>query len=486
MMEPQGSLLIVDDNEMNRDMLSRRLKRKGFETEVAENGHRALDLIQSAEGLYDVILLDIMMPEINGIEILKILRESYSMAELPVIMVSAKDQSKDIAEALNLGANDYVTKPIDFPVALARIQTQLVRKRAEEALRASEAKNRAMLNAIPDVLFRLDKENAFLDFQGDFIFGGHGDKAEVVGESMAEVAPREVCTLFEDGITEVLETNETKVVEFGMSRDGHFYDYEARIVSSGEQEVLALVRDITERKHIERMRNEFISILTHDLRTSLTSIRGALGLIAKGMAGELPVHMRALVDIAHKNSERLVRLINDILDIEMMESGKIPLTREPLPLVGLLEQAIDASQATFGKQFDVEFALNNEFSEAQVNADSDRLFQVVTKLLFNAAKFSPTNDQVLVKVTGEDSHVVVSITDRGPSIPEAFRSRIFQKFAQTDTHTRQHGDTGLGLSISKAIIEQMDGYIGFRPGDDGGNTFYFALPLWQQEPKSEG
>src|SRR6266550_4027877 len=131
-----GKLLIVDDNEMNRDMLARRLERKGYVVGVAESAQRLLEQIKR-EGA-DVVLLDIEMPDMSGLEALKTLREAYSPIELPVIMVTAKNQSEDIVKALDLGANDYLTKPVDFPVALARIATQLSHKRAQEALRESE------------------------------------------------------------------------------------------------------------------------------------------------------------------------------------------------------------------------------------------------------------------------------------------------------------------------------------------------------------
>src|SRR5438046_6834796 len=132
----KNRLLIVDDNEMNRDMLARRLARKGYEIALAENARQLLQRVEQ-EGV-DLVLLDIEMPEISGLEALKTLRETYSQIELPVIMVTAKNQSEDIVKALDLGANDYVTKPIDLPVALARIGTQLSHKRAQEALRESE------------------------------------------------------------------------------------------------------------------------------------------------------------------------------------------------------------------------------------------------------------------------------------------------------------------------------------------------------------
>src|SRR5947207_5802188 len=129
-------LLIVDDNELNRDMLARRLERKGFEVVMADGARELMQRVK--EGSVDIVLLDIEMPEISGLEALKTLRETYSQIELPVIMVTAKNQSEDIVKALDLGANDYVTKPIDFAVTLARIGTQLSHKRAQEALRESE------------------------------------------------------------------------------------------------------------------------------------------------------------------------------------------------------------------------------------------------------------------------------------------------------------------------------------------------------------
>src|SRR6202043_945669 len=137
MMTPlSGRLLIVDDNEMNRDMLARRLERKGYVVGVAESAQQLLQRIKQ-DGA-EIVLLDIEMPDVSGLEALKMLREVYSPIELPIIMVTAKNQSEDIVKALDLGANDYLTKPVDFPVALARIATQLSHKRAQEALRESE------------------------------------------------------------------------------------------------------------------------------------------------------------------------------------------------------------------------------------------------------------------------------------------------------------------------------------------------------------
>ena len=141
----KGNLLVVDDNEMNRDMLSRRLSRRGHTVTTAENGQIALDLIE--QNSFDVILLDIMMPGISGIEVLKTLRQSYSHADLPIIMATAKSETEDMIDALKLGANDYVTKPLDFPVVLARVNTQLSLKRSQDALKSAHDRMKHDLEA---------------------------------------------------------------------------------------------------------------------------------------------------------------------------------------------------------------------------------------------------------------------------------------------------------------------------------------------------
>src|SRR5436190_2426333 len=162
-MNPRTSrLLIVDDNEMNRDMLARRLARKGYEIALAESARQLLERVK--EDQVDLVLLDIEMPEISGLEALKTLRETYSAIELPIIMVTAKNQSEDVVKALDLGANDYVTKPIDFAVALARIGTQLSHKRAQEALKESEERYALAARGANDGLWDWNLQNNVVYF----------------------------------------------------------------------------------------------------------------------------------------------------------------------------------------------------------------------------------------------------------------------------------------------------------------------------------
>jgi signal transduction histidine kinase len=241
---------------------------------------------------------------------------------------------------------------------------------------------------------------------------------------------------------------------------------------------------IDEHKKVERMKDEFISLVSHELRTPLTSIHGSLGLLTAGLAEGLSEKARQLLEVAHRNSQRLVRLIGDVLDLQKIESGTMPLDLRPLEIGPFLEQAIADNEA-YGSQFGVSFVLNGVPARLGVRADSDGLMQVITNLLSNAAKFSPPAQAVVVSAQCRGSVVRVTVTDRGPGIPTEFRARIFQRFAQADASTtREKGGTGLGLSISKAIVERMGGQIGFETEVGVGTTFYVELPL--AEPGPEG
>lgn len=245
---------------------------------------------------------------------------------------------------------------------------------------------------------------------------------------------------------------------------------------------IAFGQDITQRKEVDRLKNEFISTVSHELRTPLTSIRGSLGLIAGGVAGEIPGRVKSMIDIAHKNSERLVRLINDILDIEKIESGKMTFQLKAVELLPLLEQCVEANRG-YAEQYQVEFVITESPTDLKINADPDRIMQVLTNLLSNAAKFSPPGSRVEISARRTGAQVCVAVRDHGNGIPDEFKGRIFQKFAQADSSdSRQKGGTGLGLSIVKAIVEKHGGTVGFDTTAGQGTTFYFKLPEYHEAP----
>ena len=239
------------------------------------------------------------------------------------------------------------------------------------------------------------------------------------------------------------------------------------------------LRYATERKRLERLKDEFVSTVSHELRTPLTSISGALGLLTGNAAGTLPKPMARLLAIAHTNSQRLVRLVNDILDIEKMQAGRVLFNFSRVEVRPLVAQAIEANRA-FAEGYGVRVRLEDACTAADVRADPDRLLQVVTNLLSNAIKFSPSDSEVVVAIEKATDVVRISVRDHGVGIPVDFRPLIFEKFAQADAgDARQKGGTGLGLSIVKQIVDRLCGQVGFADAPGGGTLFHVQLPCWE-------
>jgi signal transduction histidine kinase len=234
--------------------------------------------------------------------------------------------------------------------------------------------------------------------------------------------------------------------------------------------------ELLERRRLEELKNEFICIISHEVRTPLTSIHGALNLLTSGLGGALNDQGRQLLEVAYRNSQRLVRLVTDILDLQKIESGAMTFNMRPIEVKPFLLQAIDASQG-YANQFGVHLEVAVVPRRAHVRADADRLMQVMDNLLSNAAKFSPPEGTVTVGVSRVEGRMRVSVQDRGAGVPDEFRNRIFQKFAQADAAGARSG-CGLGLSISKAIVEQLGGRLDFVSAPGEGTTFFFELPEW--------
>ncbi|NKB55991.1 MAG: hypothetical protein GKS00_06620 [Alphaproteobacteria bacterium] len=240
---------------------------------------------------------------------------------------------------------------------------------------------------------------------------------------------------------------------------------------------VTVYRDITERRRLDRMQREFVSTVSHELRTPLTSIYGSLSLIKNGGSDLSPDNTSQLIDIAHKNCERLVSLINDILDIGKIHDGKMFFRMEPVSISDLIRNTIELN-AGFGEQHSVSFEIKGRLPNELVRGDADRLVQVLTNLLSNAAKYSPPGGAVEISAARIGSCIRVSVRDWGPGIPPEFRDKIFDRFARVDsTDARAVQGTGLGLYICKAIMDQHEGVLGFETMADGGTNFYFELPI---------
>lgn len=245
----------------------------------------------------------------------------------------------------------------------------------------------------------------------------------------------------------------------------------------------AVIHDLTARKQIERMKDEFIATVSHELRTPLTSIKGGLSLMSSPAFDTQPEKREELLKIATQNCARLEGLVNDLLSFAKLEATDLTFSEAPLSLFELVQETLNAN-LEYARQYDVSFVWKpGTEADVSVKADEARLAQALTNLLSNAAKYSPKGGRVLVSSEQQGDRVRVSVTDRGEGISADFQEHIFEKFSQADSaNTRKVGGTGLGLAITKKIIEKHGGSIGFETHPGQGTTFYFELPLWSSDP----
>ncbi|HLX80190.1 MAG TPA: ATP-binding protein [Burkholderiales bacterium] len=373
----------------------------------------------------------------------------------------------------------------DYTALNQRLEQQLVE--LEEARRQVEASGRKLAlfaERSPIAVFEFDPQGRILTMNpaAETLFGY--SSAELVGHPGTE-------TLFAAAARSDIPERWRSLIQsreplFGLRagtvrRDGAeiVCEWSLTPLVNLEQRVISVIvqgRDVTQQLEAERMKQEFTSTLSHELRTPLTSIIGSLQLINSGVMGEIEKDILELTSIAERNGQRLLDLINDILDVEKIESGKLTLFTEKLELGELLNESLALNRG-FADRFKVRLATVGDLRPVTVGADRKRVLQVMTNLLSNAAKFSPEGSTVEVTMEESNGAVRVGVHDAGPGIPESFRGRIFGRFAQADmSHTRQKGGTGLGLAICKRLLEMMGGRIGFTDRAGGGTTFWFELP----------
>jgi PAS domain S-box-containing protein len=353
------------------------------------------------------------------------------------------------------------------------------RKNADEQFRLA-------IEAAPTGMLLMDLKGSIVlvNAQIERLFGY--PRSELLGQPMDMLVPERFRASIPDFSSGSFSAPTARAAElYGLCKDGSEVPIEIGLnplLTSEGKFVLSSIVDLSQRLEIERIRNEFISTVSHELRTPLTSIRGSLGLLQSGAMGALPGKAAEMVAIAYKNSGRLVRIINDILDIGTIDAGKLALQMRIVTLAELLRQSIEAN-AGFAEKCEVRLVLEHVSANDRVMADPDRLMQVVANLLSNAAKFSPPGSDVLIRVRPGSTTMRIEVQDSGSGIPEEFKAHIFAKFAQADASaTRRFEGTGLGLSIARKLTEAMGGSIGFDSIVGQGSVFYIELPRMDAAP----
>ena len=375
-----------------------------------------------------------------------------------------------------------------------QLSLQLLRAKHQEHLRRLElfegimraASNIAVVSTDVDGVIRLFNAEAerMLGYQADELLGLQTPllfhRPEELKPALRIDAVPEPYTEASKFLSDIAQQNQIRELTY-TRKNGSTFPVSLSVAETRSEEgelsgFVSIAQDRTEQKAIERLKDDFISLVSHELRTPLTSILGSLGLVCGGVVGVIPQGSLDLLNIAHANGKRLLRLINDILDLNKLAAGKIEFDFKPCSLGAVVQRAIEAN-AAYAAQHRTSFALIAN-DAALVRADADRLLQVMANLLSNAAKFSPPEPPIEVSVLSVGRFARVYVKDHGPGIPVEFQPFLFERFQQAHTDdARQRGGTGLGLNISKLIVEQHDGRIGFETGHQRGTTFFFELPL---------
>ena len=406
--------------------------------------------------------------------------KARSMGERREVFARRQDGTEFPAEAsiskLELGQEKL------FTVILRDVT---VRKQFEEALEQLSHQNELILNSVGEGLCGLDLQGriTFVNPAAAKLLGYQFQ--ELLGQSIEVILlhiradittiPVEESPIYaslKDGVVHQV------IDEVFWRKDGSSFPVEyvsTPILEQGEivGAVIAF-KDITERQIVEQMKDEFISVVSHELRTPLTSIHGALGMLASGLLNAEPETSGRLLEIAVDSTKRLVRLINDILDIERIESGKITMAKQAVDAAELMTKAVDVMQAMAQK---LGVTITVATVSAQLWVDPDRIIQTLTNLLSNALKFSLSGASIWLKADFCGNQILFQVKDQGRGIPVDKLETIFERFQQVDaSDSRNHEGTGLGLAICRSIVQQHGGRIWAESTLGEGSTFYFTLP----------
>ncbi|MBW4444465.1 MAG: response regulator [Plectolyngbya sp. WJT66-NPBG17] len=475
----KGDILIVDDTPENLTLLTEMLKQEGYKVRSVTKGSTALRGAQAAPP--DVILLDVNMPEMNGYEVCQQLKLHDRTHDIPVIFISALGDVLDKVKAFEVGGVDYITKPFQIAEVKARITTHLTVCRLQQQMQAQNLQLQAEIRERQQAedkfakVFRTSphpiaitthSEGRFVEANPAFLQLTGYTQSQIVGLTVTDLnldIDLNSQTIYNQECELRTKSGEKRTVLLSLEN----------VELDGVPCILNLVNDITQRKRLE---NEFIAVVSHELRTPLSSLMGALDVLGTGQLGSLNNQGQSVLNIAITSTERLTRLINDILDLERLKFGKITLHLAQCDLAQAMIQATEVMQA-MADQAQVQLQLQP--LSVMLWADCDRLIQTFTNLLSNAIKFSEPGKTVWLdaEMKSPDS-VLLTVRDQGRGIPADKLDLIFDQFQQVDTSdNRAKGGTGLGLAICRSIVEQHQGKIWVESTLGQGSTFFVALPL---------
>ncbi len=461
---------------------------------------------QSHHPTFDIILLDLSLPDSQGIESFVALRDRSQ--HIPIVVLTGSDDENLAILAMQQGAQDYLVKgQVDSNLLLRSIRYAIERERAETALR--QAKNQleqrviertrdlqqtqdSLNDALQKVNFHFENSPlAAIEWDRNFRVTRWSATAErIFGWSSAQVLgkrPDEWQFVVEEDSERISQVMKRFVTGTEISnvtinrnycRDGtivHCEWYNSVLLDENRQmeSVFSLALDVTHRHQVEKMKDEFIAVVSHELRTPLTSIYGSLKLLDSGLLVQEPEKEKRLLTIAVDSTDRLMRLVNDILDIERIESGTVQMVKAVYQVSELMAKVVNEIEP-LADSAGIKLSVSD--TGGNVWVDVDRMIQTFTNLIGNAIKFSPRGSTIWFTATKQAGQMLFQVRDRGRGIPPDKLAIIFERFQQVDASDARTGEgTGLGLAICRSIVEQHGGHIWVESVLGEGSTFSCIL-----------
>jgi len=473
-----GKILIVDDYPANVKLLERNLRSAGYTTVAAYDGAEALEKVQAEHP--DLILLDIMLPKIDGYEVCHRLRADETTAVIPIIMITALKEMADRIRGLEAGADDFISKPFDRGELLARVKSLLQIKYYRSML-AEREKFHAVIQDLSHGIIITDADGRI-----QTISRRAAELLDHAGEDLTGRKLEDALSAFAiEPSLEALQASQARAVTVDLEqRDARSPRYLAgrytRILGPGGELYNAslVFRDVTDMRQKEKLKRDFLSLVSHKLKTPLTIVSGYLNLIDRGKYGEVSPQVAEAIRITLVKVRELSDLIEKVLTYAGLTATELERAGQLVALEELLGRTRDRVEHRYPNySIDWRIALPPKLPRAR--APEELLSVVLDNLLDNGVKFA-RGPQARVEVTAEeiaDRRLMIRVRDNGPGIPPEHREQIFTEFTQVEEHfTGSVAGMGLGLSTAKRLVESWGGEIGFESKPGEGSTFFFTVP----------
>ena len=480
-------ILLVEDEVVVREHLARALSDE-YIVDTAGSGTEALRSVLKTTP--DLVVTDIVMPDLDGIELLRALRSSRRTETIPVLLISGRARDEQRIAGFDEGADGYLAKPYTERELRARIRSMLHGARLrdetartegrEQAEQMAIAERAALLEGITDAFYAMD--GAFrLIYLNQRALDHFGESREsLLGRVLWDVVPAQNRTIFQQEYERALRLQCSVAFEAVSPFNGRWVEVRAYPTPQG---LAAYFRDVTDRKHAEqqlheadRRKSEFLAVLAHELRNPLAALRYGLHIVERGTPADAAI--TSTLGMMDRQMMHLVRLVDDLLDVSRVTRGKLELRRQKILLAEVLERAIEASRA-FIEARHHELTVDLQTENLLVDGDPDRLAQVFVNLLLNSAKYTKEGGCIAVTLERDRSAALVTVQDNGIGIPPAALEQVFDMFSQVRAEEVGTMDgLGIGLSLVRTLVQMHGGSV--RASSEGparGSRFTVHLPL---------